>query len=85
MRNVLIGMGIPETSLSFSLGGWGSIPEGNGGLLDLTSGRYESLRRKTRVVHIPLAVHFETELDVKSLRGENNILFVTATSNSYLY
>ncbi len=83
MRNVLIGMGIPETSLSFSLNAWGSILEGNRGLQDLTSGRYESLRRRTRVVHIPLGIPFKTELDVERLRGESNILFVTATSNSY--
>ena len=83
MRNVLIGMGIPETSLSFSLPNWGSILEGNGGLLDLTSGRYESLRRRTGVVHVPLAIPFETDLDVERLRGESNILFVTTTSNSY--
>ena len=85
MRDVLVGMGIQETSLSFSLGIWGSILEGNDGLRLLTSGRYESLRKRPRVVHIPLGIPFKTELDVERLRGESNILFVTTTSNSYIY
>ena len=85
MKEVLVYMGIPETSLSFSLYLWGSIREGNVGLRDLTSGRYESLRRRTRVVHIPLGIPFKTDLDVERLRGESNILFVTTTSNSYIY
>ena len=85
MRDVLIGMGIPETSLSFSLNNWGSILEGNRGLSEFTSGRYESLRRRTRVVHVPLSTPFATDLDVERLRKESNTLFVTTTGNSYSY
>ncbi len=83
MKEVLVYMGIPETSLSFSLGIWGSFISGeNAGLRYLTSGRHESLRRKTRVVHVPLGIPFKTELDVERLRGENGILFILAAGNS---
>ena len=86
MKEVLVNKGIPETSLSFSLNSWGSFITGeNRGLRDLTSGRYESLRRRTRVVHIPLGIPFNSDLDVERLRGESSILFVTGTSNSYIY
>ena len=85
MRRVLIGMGIPEESLSFSLSGWATSGDGNWGLRRFTSGEYESLRRRTRVVHVPLGTPFETEKDVERLRGESGTLFVIATGNSYIY
>ncbi len=77
-------MGIPEESLSFSLSGW-ATSDGNWGLRRFTSSEYESLRRRTRVVHVPHATPFETEKDIERLRGESGTLFVTVTGNSYRY
>ena len=87
MKEVLVNMGIPETSLSFfmNIKVFSAVNGENFGLRDLTSGRYESLRRRTRVVHVPLNIPFNSDLDVERLRGESNILFVIITSNSYIY
>ena len=88
MRDVLVGMGIPEERLFFfqsMIYAGGSGGDGNVGLQDFTSDRYESLRRNTRIVHVPRSIPFATEKDVERLRGESSILFVTTTSNSYIY
>ena len=86
MKEMLISMGIPEESLSFpSLLWWASSGDGNVGLREFVSGRHESLRRNTQVVHVPFNIPFKSEKDAERMRGESGILFITATSNSEIY
>ena len=86
MRWMLVDiMGIPEHHLSFTLPNWGNLPGlGNGGLNDLASGEYESLRKSSRVVHLPLFRPLADSQDVRNVR-DNTILFVIAVGNTYIY
>ena len=77
---------IPEKNLTFFAEFAGIEPGVDGenvGLRLFTSKEHESLRLSTRVVHLPLLTPFYGTNDIARI-AKNNILFVTATGNTYL-
>ncbi len=85
MRNVMHNnVGIPLKNLvffsKFGYIDWDVGTRENRGLRLLTSGRYEMLRKATRVVHVPKFTPFESSHNVPRIR-ENTILFVVGVGN----
>ena len=77
-------MGIPETHMvfipEFSFTGSKISKTGNEGLEMLVSEEYESLRKATRVVHLPLHIPLTHRRDALNVK-ENNMLFVVSSGN----
>ena len=84
-----IDISIPEENLMFFedfahvIRDNNNIVVDNEGLWMLTSGEYESLRRNTRVVHIPFNSPFGGINSIPRI-ARNNIAFVFAAGNTYL-
>ena len=83
LRHITIGSGIPESHTRFfeEFGGYRIIYP-NLGLEYLTSGDYEPLRQKTRVIHIPVSIPLASKHDIPLIM-ENNILFVLPAENMH--